>query len=175
MSSQPGSHTADADIPNKAQQEAPQGKKENIADVCCVATISTVFKTDNDQARAPGHLAGVEGKSVRTLTKRFVVRADHTSRPTTLLQITIRRPHEVMRRMEARLRLFLRNSRRSCQRVWSALCRMFFTIREASKKRWNIRKVVVVITACLLRAEMQRRLFPACKPLTKRVPNLIYA
>jgi hypothetical protein len=39
--------TADADIPNKAQQEAPQGKKENMAD-----------------ARAPGHLASVEGKSV---------------------------------------------------------------------------------------------------------------
>ncbi|KAF1932092.1 uncharacterized protein M421DRAFT_1762 [Didymella exigua CBS 183.55] len=47
MSSQPGSHTADADIPNKAQQEAPQGKKENMAEV----------------ARAPGHIAGVEGKS----------------------------------------------------------------------------------------------------------------
>ncbi|KAJ4990239.1 hypothetical protein SVAN01_04330 [Stagonosporopsis vannaccii] len=46
MSSQPGSRTADADIPNKAQQEAPQGKKENMAD-----------------AGAPGHLAGVEGKS----------------------------------------------------------------------------------------------------------------
>lgn len=25
--------TADADIPNKAQQEAPQGKKENMAQV----------------------------------------------------------------------------------------------------------------------------------------------
>ncbi|KAF3001451.1 hypothetical protein E8E13_008152 [Curvularia kusanoi] len=46
MSNPPGSHTADADIPNKAQQEAPQGLKENMAD-----------------ARAPGHLAGVEGKS----------------------------------------------------------------------------------------------------------------
>ncbi|KAH6638331.1 hypothetical protein C7974DRAFT_411761 [Boeremia exigua] len=44
MSSQPGSHTTDADIPNKAQQEAPQGKKENMA-------------------RAPGHISGVEGKS----------------------------------------------------------------------------------------------------------------
>ncbi|KAJ4352858.1 hypothetical protein N0V95_003905 [Ascochyta clinopodiicola] len=46
MSSQQGSHTADADIPNKAQQEAPQGLKENMKD-----------------ARAPGHIAGVEGKS----------------------------------------------------------------------------------------------------------------
>ncbi|KAF9699922.1 hypothetical protein EKO04_002453 [Ascochyta lentis] len=46
MSSQKGSHTADADIPNKAQQEAPQGLKENMQD-----------------ARAPGHIAGVEGKS----------------------------------------------------------------------------------------------------------------
>ncbi|KZM22173.1 uncharacterized protein EKO05_0002088 [Ascochyta rabiei] len=46
MSSQQGSHTADADIPNKAQQEAPQGLKENMKD-----------------ARAPGDLAGVEGKS----------------------------------------------------------------------------------------------------------------
>jgi hypothetical protein len=43
MSSQPGSHTADADIPNKAQQEAPQGKKENMAEV-------TIFTIAHDWA-----------------------------------------------------------------------------------------------------------------------------
>lgn len=65
MSSQSESHTADADIPNKAQQEAPQGKKENMADARYLVDPEFSIWLTHHQARAPGHIAGVEGKSVR--------------------------------------------------------------------------------------------------------------
>lgn len=79
MSSQPGSHTADADIPNKAQQEAPQGKKENMADVRRTVHLEMYRRLIYIQARAPGHIAGVEGKSVRPfLYKGFSINTNKT-------------------------------------------------------------------------------------------------
>ncbi|KAF3046567.1 hypothetical protein E8E12_010941 [Didymella heteroderae] len=52
MSNQRGSHTADADIPNKAQQEAPQGKKENMGQVGAYRTISGRRRKSTDNISA---------------------------------------------------------------------------------------------------------------------------
>lgn len=132
MSSQPGSHTADADIPNKAQQEAPQGKKENMADVRARSQLTKEW-TNTHQARAPGHIAGVEGKSVRSHSKiSLSSNTDFVYRPTTLPQTQTLRQPGAMRKMEARPLLSLRRSRRNYLRVLNALCRMQFTILAAS-------------------------------------------